>query len=161
MSGGWWIVAGFSIALATAIALAFKPLRKMLRETEFARAQREFRLRREHLEAKFYELAAASGKPRWLRWVDCEFDDDVTYARDRQSGRLAAFVGITVSFEPVEGGLMEDVEAVGDLRAATAVFLLRRGVWSSDGRVMFNLNPAEAIAYYHQRLEKVGDLSRR
>lgn len=161
MIGGWWIVAGFSIVSATVIALLYRPLRKMLRESEFARAQREFRLQREHLEAKFFELAAASGKPRWLRWADCDFDNDVTYARDRQSGRLAAFVGITVSFEAVEGGLMEDVEAVGDLRAATSVFLYRRGGWTTDGRVMFNLNPSEAIAYYHQRLEKVGDANRR
>ena len=51
---------------------------------------------------------------------------------------------------------MEDVEAVGNLRAATAVFRVERGIWATDGRALFNLNPTEAIAYYQDNLELVG-----
>ena len=65
-------------------------------------------------------------------------------------------VAVTIGFEAVEGGGMEDVEAVGNLRAATAVFRVERGNWATDGRPLFNLNPAEAIAYYQDNLELVG-----
>ena len=84
------------------------------------------------------------------------FDDEVTYARHRQTGELCAFVGATIAFEAIEGGGMEDVEAVGNLRAATAVFRLDRGRWQTDGRAIFNLNPAEAIAYYQDNLVMIG-----
>ena len=69
---------------------------------------------RERLEAKFFQLAAASGRPRGLEWTGCDFDDDVVYARDRRSGELCALVAVTIRFEAQEGGGMEDVEAVSD-----------------------------------------------
>ena len=65
-------------------------------------------------------------------------------------------LGVTIAFEAIEGGGMEEVEAVGNLRAATAVFRHDRAGWRTDGRVMFNLNPTEAIAYYQDQLEMVG-----
>ena len=78
------------------------------------------------------------------------------YARHRQSGELSAFVGVTIGFEAIEGGGMEDVEAVGNLRAATAVFRVERGDWATDGRALFNLTPTEAVNYYQDNLELVG-----
>jgi hypothetical protein len=80
----------------------------------------------------------------------------VTYARHRDSGELTAFVSVTIGFEAIEGGGMEEVEAVGNLRAATAVFRIERGHWATDGRALFNLNPVEAVAYYKENLELVG-----
>ncbi|MBL9125161.1 MAG: hypothetical protein JNG90_16105 [Planctomycetaceae bacterium] len=158
MSTGLWIgvVAAVVAALAVAGAL-WRPLRAARREARLARARQQFKLQRERLEAKFFSLAASSGKPRGLRWVDCDFDNLVTYARDRKSGQLSAFVGVTISFEAIEGGLMEGVEAVGNLRAATAVFIYGRQGWETQGRVMFNLNPSEAIAYYVSLVELVGN----
>ena len=101
-------------------------------------------------------LAGQSGKPRGLEWVHCDFDDDVIYARHRQSGELSAYVSVTIGFEAIDGGGMEEVEAVSNLRAATAVFRVEKGVWATDGRALFNLNPSEAIAYYQENLEQVG-----
>src|SRR5690606_23881377 len=106
--------------------------------------------------AKFFSIASSSGKPRGLRWTDCDFDDDVTYARDRITGQLCAFVAVTISFEAIEGGLMEGVEAVGNLRTASALFRFAGGRWQTDGRALFNLLPSEAIAYYHDNLIMVG-----
>jgi hypothetical protein len=58
--------------------------------------------------------------------------------------------------EAVEGGGMEEVEAVSNLRAATAVFSFdEKTRWTTDGRAIFNLNPAEAIQYYQANLELV------
>ncbi|REK11173.1 MAG: hypothetical protein DWQ37_14670 [Planctomycetota bacterium] len=120
-----------------------------------AKAQKDFHRQRERLEARFVALAGRSGKPRGLEWVRCDFDDDVIYARHRQSGELSAFVGVTIGFEAVEGGGMEEVEAVGNMRAATAVFRVERGTWATDGRALFNLTPSEAVAFYQDNLEFV------
>jgi hypothetical protein len=152
-----WITAGIVLALlAIAAALVYRRLRALLRETEFKRARREFHQQRERLEAKFFELASNSGKPRHLRWTNCDFDNDVTYARHRRSGELCAFVSVTIAFEAVEGGMMEGVEAVGNLRAATSVFRYENSRWQTDGRAIFNLNPSEAVNYYHENLVLVG-----
>lgn len=152
----WWIGVGTAAAVALVLALIWRPIRAALRETQFKRARKDFHLQRERLEAKFLQLSAASGKPRGLRWMDCEFEDAVAYARDRHSGDLSAFVGVTISFEAVEGGPMEGVEAVGNLRAATAVFHFRALAWQTQGRAVFNLNPAEAIAFYREDFELIG-----
>jgi len=152
-----WVVAIVTTTLILGLAaLAWRPVRAKMREQELTRARRDFHRHREHLEAKFMSLAAGSGKPRGLEWVRCDFEDDVLYARHRHSGELSAFVSVTIGFEAIEGGGMEEVEAVGNLRAATAVFRVERGNWATDGRTLFNLNPAEAIAYYQDNLELVG-----
>ncbi len=153
----WWILALIGLAaVAIAVGVAWRPVRRKLRERQLRQARRDFHRHREHLEARFMRLAAQSGKPRGLEWVRCDFEDDVTYARHRRSGELSAFVAVTIGFEAIEGGGMEEVEAVSNLRAATAVFRVERGAWATDGRTLFNLNPAEAIAYSQDNLELVG-----
>jgi hypothetical protein len=152
----WSVVGVFVTTAVVATALAWRPARSAMREAQLARARREFHLHREHLEARFVKLATNSGKPRGLDWVRCDFDDGVIYARDRHSGQLSAFVAIVVGFEAVEGGGMESVEAVSNLREATAVFRIHQGHWSTDGRAIFNLNPTEAVEYFHKNLEMVG-----
>jgi hypothetical protein len=159
MSAWWWAAA---IAPAILVVWVWKfrdPWAAQRRAAELTQARREFHHCRERLEAKFVQLASASGKPRGLRWTNCDFDDDVAYARDRQSGALCAFVGVTISFEAVVGGGMEDVEAVGNLRAATAVFRYAERRWNTDGRAIFNLNPTEAIAHFRDDLVLVGQES--
>lgn len=160
MSAWQWIipcVVVFIIAVAGIFARGKRPNREEREADEFERARRAFHRERERAEAKFFELAAGSGKPRGLRWKDCEFDDGVAYARDKKTGELRAFVAVTVSFEAVEGGGMEDVEAVSNLRAATAVFRRNDRHWTSDGRVIFNLNPTQAIAHFQDSLVLVGE----
>jgi hypothetical protein len=152
----WWGAVALLIVLAVAVAFAWHPVRSRLRARQLVRARRDFHRVREHLEARFLRLASDSGKPRGLEWVRCDFEDDVTYVRNRHSGEISAFVGVTIGFEAIEGGGMEEVEAVGNLRAATAVFRVEGGNWSTDGRALFNLNPSEAIAYYQDNLELVG-----
>jgi hypothetical protein len=116
----------------------------------------EFQIQRERLEAKFFEMASNSGKPRGLRWTDCSFENEITYARQRENGELCALVSVTIAFEAIIGGGMEEVEAVSNLRSATAVFRVVEGRWQTDGRAIFNLNPTEAIAYYQDNLSPIG-----
>ena len=77
------------------------------------------------------------------------------YARDRRSGEISAFVGVTIHFEATEGGGMEEVEFVTAPRDATAVFRVDRGKWKTDGRAIMNLNPTEAMRHFEQDLEFV------
>ena len=147
-----------SIAGAIMVMYLWSSLRRMLRRRhrkEIRRARELFFLRREWLEARFLTIAGESGIPRGLAWCNCDFDDEVTFARDRHNRQLRALVGVTISFEAVEGGGMEDVEAVGNLRAATAVFRFGHGQWHTDGRAVFNLNPDETIRHFGHELEPV------
>lgn len=117
-------------------------------------ARQDFQLRREWLEARFFTLASSSGKPRGLTWVDCDFDDEVVFARERRTGELRALVGLTIRFEAIEGGGMEDNPNVANLRAATAVFHHRNGAWETDGRSVFNLTPEQTVDHYQHELER-------
>jgi hypothetical protein len=65
----------------------------------------------------------------------------VAFARERATGQLAALASVTIQFEAVEGGDMEGLPAVGNLRDASAVFFFHRGRWHTAGRAVFNLNP--------------------
>ena len=78
-------------------------------------------------------------------------------ARDRATGQLVALVGVTISFSAIEGGGMEDVEAVGNLRAATAVFNWNGRQWTTDGRAVFNLEPREVLDRYKDSLDPVSE----
>ena len=153
------LVATFGLAAVAgiAIAVATRPLRLARVAEKLARAQRDFHRQREFLEARFIERAAASGKPRGLRWSDVDFDDDVIYARDRRTRRLKALVAIEVCFEAVEGGGMEEVEAVSNVRAATAEFLHDGTRWTTEGKVYFNLVPAATVKYLATDLELVAE----
>jgi hypothetical protein len=149
----WNKMRAFCARLLTVVR---RPSKTARQTAQYDNARKEFHQQRERLEAKLFQIAAASGKPRGLRWVECDFDNDVTYARNRATGELCAFVAVTIAFEAIEGGLMEGVEAVANLRAATAVFRLDASRWQTDGRAIFNLSPTETIAYYQDNLVMVG-----
>lgn len=126
-------------------ALAWKPLQRRSRAATFNQAKEDFRTQRELLEAKFFDLASQSGKPRDLHWIGCDWDDDVQFAIETHTGLLTAFVSINIRFEAVEGGDMEDVEAVGLLRDAAALFHYQPKGWGTGGRALFNMNATDAM----------------
>jgi len=100
---------------------------------------------REVCRERFLAAASATGKPRGLAWKQCDLQDGLLLARDRATGELLALVGATISFAAIEGGGMEDVEAVGNLRAATAIFSWTGREWTTQGRAVFNLEPREVL----------------
>ena len=103
-----------------------------------------FRARQQELQQKFLRLAEQSGKPRGLRWAGCDWLPSLALVHDSESGLLTLFQGVNLSFEAVEGGDMEDVEAVSIVRDGSAVFHRRDGRWGSGGRVLFNMDPQTA-----------------
>ena len=70
---------------------------------------------------------------RAVEWKKCDLQNGVLLAHDRGTRELVALVGVTISFDAIAGGGMEDVEAVGNLRAATAVFDWKGGGWTNSG----------------------------
>ena len=138
---------GIGLGAVAFLGLAFAsiPLATWWQRRDARRAIVLFRQRREMLEAKFFDLAQSLGKPRGLKWLDCEWFDNVTFARDKSSGLLTAFVGINVRFEAIEGGDMEDVAAVATVRDASAVFHFHHGSWGTGGKALFNMNPQDAL----------------
>ena len=104
-----------------------------------------FRMQREQREAKFFDLARGRGIPRDLRWVECDWLDEVTFGRAIDDGMLTAFAGVNIRFEAIEGGDMEEVESVGLIRDAAAIFHFHNGRWGTGGRAMFNMDPRAAI----------------
>jgi hypothetical protein len=119
------------------------------------RARRLFVHQRERLELQFFQAASASGKPRGLRWKSIDWGPAVEFARERGSGRLAALASITIQFEAIEGSDMEGLPAVGNLRNASAVFFFHQGRWNTLGKAVFNLNPDEALAHFHNQYERL------
>jgi hypothetical protein len=157
-----WLVLFCVGATLALLVLVWRPIRAGCREARFAQARRDFHAQRERLEVKFIHLAAANTRSRTLHWADCDFDDDVAYVRNRNTGELSAFVAVTVAsgdFDEPPPGLGD---LVGNLRAGTAVFRFDRDHWETDGRAILNLSPTEAIRFYQDDLEMVEqELARR
>ena len=149
------------VALCFGIWLARRilgPLRNSRRQANTEQALRQFRLQREQLEAKFFDLARTSGKPRGLKWLDGDWQSEVMFARACDTGLLTAFVGIHIRFEAIAGGDMEGVAAVDTVRDAAAVFHFQRGRWSTAGRVLMNMNPAEAVTRLSGQFDPVSSI---
>lgn len=148
------------LAAALGVALAVVLRRQTTARTARRQAKNRqtampsFDANRSDLAREFLAAAAATGKPRGLRWKAVELAGPPTFATDPR-GSLYALVAATISFEAIEGGGMEDVEAVGNLRSATAVFAHRDGRWTTEGRVIFNLEPAEALQRFDAALQPV------
>jgi hypothetical protein len=150
----YW-VGGAALITLVALAVAWRPLRTLGRDFAAAHAREAFTLERERLHDQFLEAANQTGKPRGLRWTNCEFGDGYELARDRHTGQLIALVPVAISFAAIEGGPMEGVEAVGNLRNATAVFAFARGHWTTAGKAVFNLNPDETLTHFKGQYERV------
>ena len=147
---GVWAIAAIIVGL-----LAWRPIKRWVRKQEVREALKRFKIQREQLEARFFDMARTQGKPRGLRWVDCDWQSEVTFARDRNTGLLTAFVAVNIYFEAIEGSDMEDVEHVSTVRDAAALFHYQNGRWGTGGRPLFNMNPHDAVARFEGQFEPV------
>jgi len=149
-----WISLGVAAILA-GILFVWRPIRLAYRQAQFAAKRRDFHTQREHLEAKFIRLASANPRSNATYWDDCDFDDDVAYVRNRNTGELSAFVRVTVAVDAGKDPAAAMESIIGNLRAGTAIFRFDRDHWETDGRAILNLSPAEAIRFYQNDLEMV------
>lgn len=151
----WLVGAALLLVAGYGAILLGRSLRARRVAVNLGEARALFHVRREWLEAHFLTQASQSGRPRGLSWANCDFEDAVSFARDRTSGELRALVGVAIGFEAIEGGGMEDNPNVGNLRAATAVFRYDGKQWEATSRPVMNLNPSQTIDRYQHELEVV------
>src|SRR4051812_19911783 len=113
-----WVIGGIGGTLLVGLAavLAWRSLRRLRAAAELRRARDEFQRDHSRLEAKFLHAAALTGKPRGLRWKAALWEPAVEFVREKKTGKLAALAAVAVQFEAIEGGDMEDVAAVADLK---------------------------------------------
>ena len=110
----------------------------------------QFESVRTELQDSFFQICSESGRPRGLRWNNCDFEEDVTLVIEKHSLNLHGFIPVVISFEAIPGGPMEDMEAVSNLRVGSALFVHTGENWATRGDVIYNLTPAEAIAHYRE-----------
>jgi hypothetical protein len=153
------VVWGIAIAVAMLllIGLAMGPMRQRARRLRILRAQRRFHAEREWLEARFVQLATAAPGPDAPHWADCAFADDVSYARSRSTGELAALVAVTLAGEGHEFATPSTGDMIGNLQAGTAVFRFDGRHWATDGRTILNLSPGETIHRFRDDLERIDE----
>src|SRR5947209_15496670 len=115
MAGLVWCVVALA-ALAAAWMIIRGPVRHLQEDLHAERARELFRQRREWLEADFLGALGKIDPTVRLRWEDAHWHDEILWARDRQTRRLLALIG--VHFGP---GLFDSLPDP-DARQSTALF---------------------------------------
>lgn len=114
------------------------------RERDWVRARGLFRLQREGLEARFLTRLGQVDPLERLRWDDAHWHDEVVWARDRQTRRLLALVGVHFDAEP-DPSFPIDIP-----HHATALFEFRSGRWHAEGKRLDEIRPDEAFLQHHR-----------
>lgn len=151
----FFVVFLIGLGIAIVSGALWRRWRKAQIEATRRVAIQSFDEQRPSLAEKFLAAADATGKPRGLTWKNCELSGEPLFATDRVTAELYALVTATISFEAIAGGDMEDVEAVSNLRCATAIFVYRDHLWTTDGRAVFNLEPDQSLQRYQESLEQI------
>ena len=149
-----WIVLGWTGVLATCVVAAALilrgPVRHLTEDVHAERARELFRKRREWLEADFLDALGKTSPTERLRWEDAHWHDEVLWARDRQTRRLLALIGVHF-----DAGFLEDFPPADPItHHATALFEFRNGSWQAEGKRLDELCPDEVVRR-NQRFEAV------
>jgi hypothetical protein len=121
-----------------------RPARQFAEEMHVDHARALFRQQREWLEARFLGALGKLDPIERLRWEDAHWHDEVLWARDRQSRRLLALIGVHFDANPFED--LPDANP----RHATALFEFRKGRWHADGKRLDEIDPDEAVRRNHR-----------
>jgi hypothetical protein len=123
-----------------------RPLRQIFEDVHVDHARELFHQQREWLEARFISALSHADAIEGQRWESSSWDDEVLWARDRQTRHLLALV--CVHFEPGPYDLLQMP------RHATALFEYRKGRWHVEGKRLDEVRPDEAVGR-NQRFEAV------
>ncbi|MCS7306117.1 MAG: hypothetical protein NZ602_13555 [Thermoguttaceae bacterium] len=145
----WWILAPLGLGVATGLLFWGPRLRRVVRLHRLREIRRQFHQQRERLEMKFLCLASRSSLAPGVPWMECEFEDEVAYVRNRRTGQLCALVGILLRRRHP----LAVSSASTSCRVGTALFRFARNRWDTDGRAVLNLSPSETIRFYQDALE--------
>ena len=146
---GWFIWCGVLPAcIATAWLVLRRPVRQLTEEMHVDHARDLFRRQREWLEARFITALSKIDAREGARWDEAHWHDEILWARDRQTRRLLAMVGVHFATNAFE----EPAESPP--RHATALFEFRKGLWVAEGKRLDEIRPDEAVLR-SQRFEPV------
>src|SRR5438874_1410095 len=146
---GWLISARVLPVCIIAVGLLLLwPALHVVRSMRVDRARDLFRLRREWLEAHFLSALGRLDPAERLRWEEAHWHDEIVWARDRQTRRLLALIGVHF-----------DAESMSEFpgyppRHATALFEYHKGRWHAEGKRIDEIRPDEAFLRL-QRFEPV------
>ncbi|QDU81228.1 hypothetical protein Pla110_29670 [Polystyrenella longa] len=115
---------------------------------------RRFGYQREHLEARFSELAITQNTPHDFKQVDCDWKSEVQFARDRMSGCIHALVSLEIILTP---NFRESDEHAGMKirKSAVAVFYYQEGAWGTRGLALFNQTPTDAVEHHPDHYQQI------
>lgn len=153
----WIYLAGISVVVV--VIVCWLLVRNFGPKEQFRIAQSRFENNQSELQEQFFQTAAASGKPKGLKWEHCDWEPLLSYARDLRTMQIVALQGISLKFSAIAGGDMEDVEAVNDYKTATAVFIFDGIQWQTLGQTVFNMNPDEALEHFQPHYQKLEQTS--
>jgi hypothetical protein len=137
-----------AVCVVAAGLLLRRLLQQMREETGLDHARRSFRLGREWLEARFLTELGKLDPIERLRWDDAHWHDEIVWARDRQTRRLLALVGVHF-----DADVLQEIPGYPP-RHATALFEYRRGRWHAEGKRLDEIQPDEAFLRL-QRFEPI------
>lgn len=141
------------LAAMTAIAAAtlWRPAMRFWLHLRFEKARALFHRERERLEARLVKQITVPVVTGEMEWLDCEFDDQVTFLRDRQSGAFVALVAIILGPQ-TPWVVVSDEESRGH---GVAIFRFHKNHWVADPKVHMNLTPDEVVQEFGGRMELV------
>ena len=142
-----WLVV-LPACLVAAGLIVRRPVRLLAEEIHVDHARDLFRLQREWLEARFLTALSKVDSAEGLRWEEARWHDEILWARDRQTRRLLALIGVHFDSSPFE------IAGEGVPRHATALFEFRKGCWFAEGKRLDEIHPDEAMRR-NQRFERV------
>lgn len=141
------------LAALSRLNVRWKQWRRSLLQLQLGRLRELFTADQQQLEADYLRLARSLDKPRGLLWQHLDWTDELIFARQRRDGHYVALRGVTVQFEAIPGGDMEEVAAVAEAKQACAVFVFDRGRWHASDKTLFNLLPREAVQKFASQYE--------
>jgi hypothetical protein len=144
---------GLGVLLLLMLLWYWPTLRQRFRGWRKERLGELFQNQKTALQEEFLRIGQASGKPRGLRWEQCEWGEEFFLARDRSCNGYVALMEVAIQFAAIEGGDMEDVAAVALAKNATAIFFFEAGRWHTGGKTVFNLNPEEVLERFRAQYE--------
>ncbi len=138
MGMGLLIAAGIlATCLLATWAILRRPVRQIVEDVLLEHARSLFHRNRERLEARFILALRRADPAEGERWENADWDDDVLWARDRQSHHVLALTCVEFEPEPFE-------TFVGPIHS-TAIFEFHDGHWCAQGRRLDEMRPDEAV----------------
>jgi len=147
---GWmiWGPGVLLVCLAASWMVLRGPVRHFIEEAHAERARELFRQRREWLEADFLGALGRTSPTERVRWEEAHWHDEIHWARDRQTRKLLALIGVHF-----DSTLFDDLSDTST-HHATALFEFRGGRWYAEGKRLDEIRPDEVVRR-NQRFEPV------